>query len=36
MKTHHMQHPDQLEAFVSLQHLFLSDVLFDYTLTEIT
>ena len=36
MKTHHMQHPDQLEAFVELQHLFLSDVLFDYTLTEIT
>lgn len=31
----HMSHPDQLEEFVELQDLFLKDVLFDYTLTEI-
>lgn len=34
--TNHMQHPNQLEAFVELQERFLSDVLFDYTLPEIT
>lgn len=33
--TNHMQHPDQLEAFVQLQDLFLRDVLFEYTLAEI-
>lgn len=34
--TNHMQHPNQLDAFVKLQERFLSDVLFDYTLPEIT
>jgi hypothetical protein len=31
----HMQHPDLLEDFVKLQELFLSDVLFEYTQSEI-
>ena len=34
--TNHMQHPNQLDAFVKLQERFLRDVLFDYTLPEIT
>jgi len=34
--TNHMLHPNQLDAFVKLQERFLSDVLFDYTLPEIT
>ena len=33
--TNHMNHPDQLTDFVKLQEVFLQDVIFEYTISEI-